>query len=107
MLGGNLKSIATEMGGNQGKLLSLVKSRPYQITNNQLSLNDGITDGVENTELVIVDPKRRRTDQPSGSGSRDVIAQDKDTVIDSQDTNEENQKNSQMVGAAWQTRQDL
>lgn len=101
------KLLVTVDGENQGKMLLTDKVTPNQLIKNHISINHGVENQFDNSEILLLDPKRRRIDQPISSGPTEVLTQEIDTIMDSEDCNEENQKNLLTAGAARQVRREL
>lgn len=93
-----------DTGGNQGVTAGLVNKPKNLSAKIQENVSQEIVTAaeVENSELIIVDPKRRRTDQENGPNEEANIS--KDVVMRPQEEQNQNQKNAQLAGAAWQTR---
>lgn len=64
-------------------------------------------ESTESTGLLISNPKRRRTDNPTVSKPISEENNEDDSMLDTQTQNEDNQKNGIVAGAAWQARQAL
>lgn len=89
---------------NQGAISALANINTSLLTNNQKNKIQNLFTSaeVENTEFLVADPKRRRMDQEIRSTERRNMKED--TLMSPQDEDNQNQKNSILMGAVMQAR---
>lgn len=99
------KIVEAVKGGNQVSKVGANIQASFQ--NYSLSTEAGKGENTENTELVVMDPKRRRTEKPIDMEIRNSMGQPIDCEMSLQNIEERNQKNELLAGVAMQPRQSL